>query len=111
MKLIVHRDIFKALIVGSSLLACLFIENAHAADTLTPDADGYIRDWIMLAPIAFPEGETGSDALFKQQIKDEATLQPKAGDKVKIGGKELTWQNIAAATNYFDFNAILKSVN
>jgi hypothetical protein len=65
----------------------------------------------MLSPIALPEGETGSDAIFKEQIKDEAFLRPKAGDKVKIGAKELTWQNITAATNYFDFNAILKSVN
>ena len=65
----------------------------------------------MLAPIALPEGETGADALFKEQIKDEAALRPKAGDKVKIGGKELTWQNITASTNYFDFNAILKTVN
>jgi hypothetical protein len=30
---------------------------------------------------------------------------------VKVGAKELTWQNITATTNYFDFNAILESVN
>src|SRR5438046_9397092 len=65
----------------------------------------------MLAPIALSEGESGADAIFKEQIKDEAALRPKAGDKAKIGGKELTWQNITAATNYFDFNAILKTVN
>ena len=28
-----------------------------------------------------------------------------------IGGKELIWRNITASTNYFDFNAILNSVN
>jgi len=65
----------------------------------------------MLAPIALSEGESGADAIFKEQIKDEAALQPKAGDKVKIREKELTWQNITAATNYFDFNATLKTVN
>ena len=65
----------------------------------------------MLAPIALSEGESSADAIFKEQIKDEAALRPKAGDKAKIGRKELTWQNITAATNYFDFNAILKAVN
>jgi len=65
----------------------------------------------MLAPIALPEAETGADALFKEQIKDEAALRPKAGDTVRIRGKELTWQNITASTNYFDFNVILKTVN
>ena len=65
----------------------------------------------MLAPIALPDGETGSAAIFKEQIKEEAALRPKPGDKVKIGGKEWTWQKITASTNYFDFNAILGSVN
>jgi hypothetical protein len=65
----------------------------------------------MLAPIALAEGEPGSEAIFKQQIRDEATLRPKAGDKVKVGGKELTWQNITASTNYFDFTAIVKTLN
>jgi hypothetical protein len=90
---------------------CLLASNVCAADALKPDSEGYIRDWVMLAPIALPEGEPGSDALFKEQIKDEATLRPKAGDKVKVRRKEMTWQNITAATNYFDFNAILKSAN
>ena len=97
--------------VAMPLLSVLLIANAFAADAPKPDSEGYIRDWLMLAPIALPEGETGSDAVFRQQIRDEAALQPKAGDKVKIGSKELTWQNITASTNYFDFNAILKSVN
>jgi hypothetical protein len=65
----------------------------------------------MLAPIALPDGETCAEALLKEQIKDEAALRPKPRDKVKVGGKELTWQNVTALTNYFDFNAIQRSVN
>ena len=91
-------------------LSCLLFSNVSAADALQPDSDGYIRDWLMLAPIALAEGETGSEAIFKEQIKDEAELRPKAGDKVQIRGKELTWQNITAATNYFDFNAVVKAL-
>ena len=97
--------------VGLVALACLLVSKVGAADALKLDSEGYIRNWVMLAPIALPEGESGADAVFKEQLKDEAALRPKAGDKAKIGGKELTWQNITAATNYFDFNAILKTVN
>ena len=112
MKLILRRKHVNALfVVASPLFFFLLIANVCAADAVRPDSEGYIRDWLMLAPIALPEGETGSDAIFKEQIRDEAALRPKAGDKVKIGGKELTCQNITAATNYFDFNAILKTVN
>lgn len=104
-----YKLIFVA--IATPFLSALLIVNAFAAETLKLDSEGYIRDWLMLAPIALPEGETGSDAVFRQQIRDEAALQPKAGDKVKIGSKEFTWQKITASTNYFDLNAILKSVN
>jgi len=84
---------------------------AGAADGLRPDADGYIRDWLMLAPIALPDGETCAEALLKEQIPNESALRPKAGDKMKIGAKELSWRNVTASTNYFDFNESLKSIN
>ena len=84
---------------------------ASAAGALRPDAEGYIRHWVMLAPIALPDGETCAEALLKDQIKNEAALWPKAGDKATVGGKELTWRNVTAETNYFDFNATLNSIN
>ncbi|HVR35769.1 MAG TPA: hypothetical protein VMS21_07955, partial [Methylomirabilota bacterium] len=69
------------------------------------------RDWLMLAPIDLPEGAPAADLLLREQVKDEANLKPRPGDKVNIGGKELTWKNITAPTNYFDFNATLDSLN
>ena len=94
-----------------SFALCLIVSHAGAAEELKPDAEGYIRHWLMLAPIALGEGDSGSEAIFRQQVRDEAALRPKGGDKATVGGKELTWQSITAATNYFDFNAVLKSVN
>jgi hypothetical protein len=100
----------KVFVAGLLGISCL-IFSARGTDAFEPDSEGYIRHWLMLAPIPLAEGDSGSDAIFRQQIRDEAVLRPKAGDKVTVGGKELTWQNITAATNYFDFNAILKTLN
>jgi hypothetical protein len=97
--------------IGSVVLWALLLSKADAADILSLDPEGYIRDWVMLAPIALPDGETCAESLLKDQIKNESALRPKAGDKVKIGGKELSWRNVAASTNYFDFNETLKSIN
>src|SRR4029079_9933946 len=80
-------------------------------DALKPDGDGYIRDWVMLAPIALPAGRPAGDLIVEEQIKNEAALHTRAGDTVKVNGKELIWQNITASTKYFDFNEILKTVN
>lgn len=92
-------------------IASLLIANLRAADALKPDSQGYIRDWLMLAPISLPEGRSGAELIHQDQIKGESGLQPKAGDKITVGGKELTWRAIAATTNYVDFNATLKSIN
>jgi hypothetical protein len=97
--------------IAALALSLCFVSNARAAEAFKPDAEGYIRNWVMLAPISLPVGETGSEAIFKEQIYGEAALQPRAGDKVKVAGKELTWQNITASTNYFDFTAVVKTLN
>ena len=99
----------KKLFIGLAGLCGLL--KLGAADALQPDSAGYIRHWLMLAPIALPDGETCAEALLKDQIKNESALRPKAGDKIKIGGKELSWRNVTASTNYFDFNEALKSIH
>lgn len=94
-----------------ALAALLWLSHAQAAESLRPDAQGYIRDWVMLAPIPLPAGQSGVELIVEDQLKNEGKLQPKPGDVVKIKGKELTWQPITAPTNYFDFNALLKSTH
>jgi hypothetical protein len=99
-----------ASIRAAALLGWL-TSSATAADTLRPDSEGYIRDWVMLAPINLREGEPCAEALLKDLIPNEAALRPKGGDKVRVAGKELAWKTITASTNYFDFNEVLKSIN
>ena len=79
--------------IGSVAFSALLMSSVGAADTTRPDSKGYIRDWVMLAPIVLPEGRACADLIIEEQIKNEAALQPKEGDKVKIKGKELTWKN------------------
>ena len=100
----------KLLILGLAA-SCLLSWTSRAAEAFAPDAEGYIRHWLVLAPIRLGEGDSGSEAVFRPQIRDEANLRPKAGDKVSVRGKELTWQTMTATTNYFDFNAVLKTIN
>lgn len=100
-----------ACVLFSSLSLSALLPRAIAAESLRPDSDGYIRNWLMLAPIAIRDGETCADALLKDLIPQESTLRPKAGDKVTVGGKELSWRAVTAATNYVDFNETLKSIN
>jgi hypothetical protein len=98
-------------LVGALALWGLPGSPIHAADPAALDADGYIRDWLMLAPIVLPEGADAGELLLRSQIPDEARLKPKAGDVVTVNGRPLTWKPVTATTNYFDFNAVLKTQN
>src|SRR2546430_14431563 len=92
-----------------SLVLLSAAPSARADDKSGVDGEGFIQQWLVLAPIPFADNESSSDAFNKEQIKGEADLRPKAGDKLKVGGKELTWKKNATAGHLLDFNAILGS--
>ncbi len=94
-----------------ALCCVLLAARAAAADTASIDAQGYVRDWLMLAPVPLPEGGVAGDLVQRDQIKDESKLRPRAGDEARIGDKTLAWKKVTSATNYFDFNKTLNSQN
>lgn len=63
-----------------------------------PDAEGFIRRWMLLEPIAKPNR---SNTVFtdsylrqefgKQYFQNQQTILPKDGDMVTVDGKELKW--------------------
>jgi hypothetical protein len=73
-----------------------------APQTFNPDTDGFIRNWLVLAPIAI-EGESGASGIEKAFLDGEATIRPKAGDAVVIGNKPLTWKAHQASDFFIDF--------
>jgi hypothetical protein len=65
--------------------------------------EGAIKKWLILAPIAFANGQSGEDALDTEQIEGEGRLRPKAGE----GTGELKWQELAQEDYMIDFSVIL----
>ena len=85
---------------------------APAADaSLKPDDKGFIRDWLLLAPIPLAGENTGGDEIDKQQVPIEAALRPKAGDAVTAGGKALKWRAVKAKDYFFDVNELVGGMN
>ena len=99
---------FFAAVVAAGLIAVVPL--VRADDKTMIDDEGFIKAWLLLAPIPLADGESQGDSLDKQQIKDEAKLEPKDGDKVKVGDKELTWKAQTAEDYYFDFNRLIGEV-
>src|SRR2546428_9753630 len=81
----------KSIIATSVLLLSVSaVQSGPGPGEFALQKDGFIRDWLMLAPIQLEADSNGADAIDKNQIPDEGLLKPKAGDKVTVAGKEFT---------------------
>src|SRR5262245_51865759 len=69
--------------------------------------EGFVQEWLVLAPIPFGASQNGAEALDKEQVKDEAKLKPKAGDKIKVGDKDLVWKSHRCKEHFLEFNEYL----
>ena len=74
----------------------------QAPQTFSPDAEGFIRNWLVLAPIAVQE-DSGATEIEKDFLSGEASIQPKPGDKVNVNCKILTWTVHHAGDYFVDF--------
>ena len=73
-----------------------------APETFSPDAEGFIRNWLVLAPIPIA-GESGASEIDKDFVNGEATMTPKSDDKVAVGGSALAWKAHQSADFFIDF--------
>ncbi|HEV8061633.1 MAG TPA: hypothetical protein VGP68_17260 [Gemmataceae bacterium] len=86
------------------------ISFGRADDAQSLDDEGFVKEWLLLAPIPLADGEDAGAAVDKQQVKEEAKLEPKDGDKVDVGAAGLVWKKYTAKEHYFDFNDFLGKV-
>jgi len=84
------------------MFALALLLAAPAQETFAPDGEGFIRNWLVLAPIAIEEG-SGAAEIDKDLVSGEAKLKPKAGEKAKIDGKEAAWTAHKTADWFIDF--------
>lgn len=80
-----------------------------AQEASSPDAEGFIRDWLVLAPLGF-NSESGADEIDKDFLNGEAAIKPKAGDEIKLGGTPIAWTVHKAPEYFIDFLAAFGKV-
>ncbi|MGL6097855.1 MAG: hypothetical protein ACRC7O_18895 [Fimbriiglobus sp.] len=94
---------------AAALAIALAAAPVRAADGICEE--GFIRTWLVLAPVPLEDGVEAADGVDKEAVKDEAKLAPKAGDKVKVGDKEYEWKKVQAEEYFFDLNKHLGGDN
>jgi hypothetical protein len=78
-----------------------------AAEPGKLDPEGYVRDWLVLAPVPLNSGASPASELDRDLVPSEAGLKPKAGEKVNVAGKDLEWKKARATEYFFDLNTIV----
>lgn len=80
-----------------------------ASPTKPPDADGFLRRWLLLEPIRVP-GQLTDGAVQatvkKDHFPNQLTVVPRDGDTVSAGEQAITWHavdTIAYNVNLFHF--------
>ena len=87
---------------ASLVVAVLSTILLPAPETFSPDAEGFIRNWLVLAPIAVTE-DSGASEIEKDFLKGEATIKPKAEEAVSVNGTALTWKAHQTSDFFIDF--------
>jgi hypothetical protein len=91
----------KACLLATFLSAIAVLPQAQS-QTFTPDNDGFIRNWLVLAPIAVQE-DSGATEIEKDFLGGEAAIKPKPGEKVNVNGKILSWTPHQTGDFFIDF--------
>lgn len=87
------------------LLVSALVSSAALAQSGKPDAEGYIRNWLVLAPLTIGDSP-GSDEIDKKQFAEEAQPAAKDGAVQKIGGEDLKWKKVETKAFYIDFREL-----
>jgi hypothetical protein len=90
----------KAFLFTAALTALLIPTSAQ--NTFSTDEQGFIRNWLVLAPIAM-NGQSGAEEINYDFLRGEATTRPKPDAQVSAGGKTVTWKAHRTGDYFIDF--------
>jgi hypothetical protein len=68
-----------------------------ASAELAPDAEGFLRRWLILEPIRSNTALTDNavkEAVRTEYFPNQLSVIPRDGDKVSVGGEELAWHAV-----------------
>ena len=91
----------KATVLVVAVLTALVMP-AKAQTTFSPDAEGFIRNWLVLAPIRML-GESGAEEMHFDALNGEASVKPRAETSVTVGAEPMPWTPHQTKDYFIDF--------
>lgn len=76
---------------------------AKPADPTRIDEEGFVKYWLLLAPIPSAKELSGGVEIVAAQLPDEARLRPRPDATVQVRGRAMTWRRYRSPDYAIDF--------
>ncbi len=78
-------------------------------DPFRPDAEGFLRDWLVLAPIPSRGEKSGAREVEERQLENEAGLRPREGQSLRVRDAYVVWRRYRAANPFLDLKDFVRA--
>lgn len=86
----------------STLIAVLLAVPPASPQVRRPDAEGFLRHWLVLAPLEI-QGDSGAAEIDREFFPGEGQVRPKADAPQQVGRWWYTWKAHETSDYYIDF--------
>jgi hypothetical protein len=83
-------------------------EGPPSRDPSRMDNEGFLRYWLILAPLPSEKPRSGAAEVLADRLGGEALIRPKAEEKVPFKGKDYTWKRYKSPEFYVDFKKFVE---
>ena len=92
-----------------TVIAAKVPEGPPSRDPSRMDNEGFIRYWLILAPLPSEKEKAGGAEVMFDRLGGEASLRPKAEARVSYKGKDYTWKRYKTPEYFIDFKKFVES--
>jgi hypothetical protein len=90
------------------VIAAKVPEGPPSRDPSRMDNEGFIRYWLILAPLPSEKERAGGAEVMADRIGGESNLRPKAESRVAFKGKEYNWKRYKTPEYFIDFKKFVE---
>lgn len=91
-----------------TVIAAKVPEGPPSRDPSRMDNEGFIRYWLILAPLPSEKEKAGGAEVMVDRLGGEANLRPKAEARVSYKGKDYTWKRYKTPEYFIDFKKFVE---
>jgi len=84
-------------------------EGPPSRDPSRMDNEGFLRYWLVLAPLPAEKDKAGGSEILADRLGGESVIRPKADEKFSYKGKDYFWKRYKSPEYFVDFKKFVEN--